>query len=146
MKTSARNQLAGTIAAVVPGPVSTDVTVTLTGGQEVAVTVTTASAQGAHGLGLAVGKSALVLIKASAVILVTDFAGYVLSARNQLRGTVSAIERGAVSSIVHVTLPSGPVLTASLTNEGADELALKVGAQATACFKAYSPLLAVAAS
>ncbi len=125
MKTSARNQLAGTIAAVVPGPVSTDVTVMLTGGQEVAVTVTTASAQGAHGLGLA---------------------GYALSARNQLRGTVSAIERGAVSSIVHVTLPSGPVLTASLTNEGADELALKVGAQATACFKAYSPLLAVAAS
>jgi molybdate transport system regulatory protein len=142
MKTSARNQLTGTIAAVTPGPVSTDVTVTLTGGHEIAVTVTTHSAQG---LGLAVGKSALVLIKASAVILVTDFAGYALSARNQLRGTVSAIERGAVSSIVHVTLPSGPVLTASLTNEGVDELALTVGAQATACFKAYSPLLAVAA-
>jgi molybdate transport system regulatory protein len=143
MKTSARNQLEGTVAAVVHGPVSTDVTVTLTGGQEIAVTVTSHSA---HGLGIAVGKSALVLVKASAVILITDFAGYALSARNQLRGTVSAIERGAVSSIVHLTLASGPVLTASLTNEGVDDLALTVGANATACIKAYSPLLAVAAT
>jgi molybdate transport system regulatory protein len=143
MKTSARNQLAGTVSAITPGPVSTDVTVTLTGGQEIAVTVTT---HAAHGLALATGKKALVLIKASAVILVTDFAGYALSARNQLRGTVSTIERGAVSSIVHLTLASGPVITASLTNEGLDELGLAVGQAATACFKAYSPMLAVAAA
>jgi molybdopterin-binding protein len=51
-----------------------------------------------------------------------------------------------VSSIVHLTLASGPVLTASLTNEGLDDLGLSVGQQATACFKAYSPMLAVAAS
>jgi molybdate transport system regulatory protein len=85
MKTSARNQLSGTISAITPGPVSTDVTVALTGGQEIAVTVTT---HAAHGLAIATGKAALVLLKASAVILVTDFAGYALSARNQLRGTV----------------------------------------------------------
>jgi molybdate transport system regulatory protein len=59
---------------------------------------------------------------------------------------VSGIERGAVSSIVHLTLASGPVLTASLTNEGLDDLELVVGQKATACFKAYSPLLAVPAA
>jgi molybdate transport system regulatory protein len=35
------------------------------------------------------GKEAIALIKASAVVLVTDFAGWQLSARNQLAGTVA---------------------------------------------------------
>jgi molybdate transport system regulatory protein len=74
---------------------------------------------------------------------VTDFAGWQLSARNQLAGTVSRIERGAVSSLVVVTLPGGSVITASVTNEGVEALDLKVGTPATAVFKAYSVMLAV---
>jgi molybdate transport system regulatory protein len=59
---------------------------------------------------------------------------------------VSGIERGAVSSIVHLTLASGPVLTASLTNEGLDDLGLSVGQQATASIGEYALKHAVAAS
>ena len=72
----------------------------------------------------------------------TDFAGWQLSARNQLAGTVSRIEHGAVSSLVVLTLPGGAAITASVTNEGVEALGLKVGSAATAVFKAYSVMVA----
>jgi molybdate transport system regulatory protein len=139
MKTTARNQYAGTVSAVELGPVSAQVTIALKAGGEITATMTSAAAQR---LKLKKGKEALALIKASAVVLVTDFAGWQLSARNQLAGTVSRIEKGAVSSLVVLTLPGGATITASVTNEGVDALALKVGAAATAVFKAYSVMVA----
>ncbi|TDV26900.1 molybdate transport system regulatory protein [Paraburkholderia caballeronis] len=141
MKTTARNQLAGTIDAVVPGPVTTQVSVTIPGGEQVVATVTTAAA---GRLKLEPGKEAILLIKSSAVVLVLDFAGYSLSARNQFSGTISRVERGAVSSLVVLTLPGGTNLTASVTNDAVDALALAVGMPATAVFKAYSVMVAVA--
>ncbi|AMO25229.1 molybdenum transport protein ModE [Ramlibacter tataouinensis] len=140
MKTSARNQYAGTIANVEAGPVSTQVTVALKSGHEVVSTMTTVAAKR---LKLKKGMEALALVKASDVLLVSDFAGWKLSARNQLEGTVSRIEKGAVSSLVVLTLPGGATVTSSVTNEGAEALGLKVGAPATAVFKAYSVLVAV---
>jgi molybdate transport system regulatory protein len=82
-------------------------------------------------------REALALIKASAIVLVPDFAGWQLSARNQFAGTVWRIERGAVSSLVVQTLPGGATISASVTSEGVQALDLKVGAPATAVFKAY---------
>ena len=140
MKTTARNQFAGTIKSVEIGPVSAQVTIALKAGDVIVATLTAAVAQQ---LKLEKGKEALAVIKASAVVLVTDFSGWKLSARNQLAGTVSRIERGAVSSLVIVTLPGGAVITASVTNEGVQALDLKVGTPATAVFKAYSVMLAV---
>ena len=139
MKTTARNQYAGTVTAVDIGPVSAQATIALAAGGEIAATMTSAAAKR---LKLKKGKEALALIKASAVVLVTDFAGWQLSARNQLAGTVSRIERGAVSSLVVLTLPGGATMTASVTNEGVEALDLKVGAAATAVFKAYSVMVA----
>jgi molybdate transport system regulatory protein len=139
MKTSARNQFAGTVKAVQAGPVSAEVTITLKAGEDITATMTSAAAKR---LKLKKGQEALALIKASAVVLVTDFAGWQLSARNQLAGTVSRIEKGAVSSLVVVTLPGGAAVSASVTNEGLDALGLKVGAAATAVFKAYSVMVA----
>jgi molybdate transport system regulatory protein len=142
MKTTARNQFAGTVKAVEIGPVSAQVTIALKAGDEITATLTSAAAQR---LKLKKGKEALALIKASAIVLVTDFAGWQLSARNQLAGTVSRIERGAVSSLVILTLPGGAVITASVTNEGVEALDLKVGTAATAVFKAYAVMVAVQA-
>ena len=119
---------------------SAQVTIALKAGDEITATLTAAAAQR---LKLKKGKEALALVKASAVVLVTDFAGWQLSARNQLAGTVSRIERGAVSSLVILTLPGGAVITASVTNEGVQALDLKVGMPATAVFKAYSVMVAV---
>ncbi len=139
MKTTARNQFAGTVKAVELGPVSASVTIALKSGEEITATMTSAAASR---LKLKKGKEAIALIKASAVVLVTDFAGWQLSARNQLAGTVSRIERGAVSSLVVLTLPGGSTMTASVTNEGVEALDLKVGVPATAVFKAYSVMVA----
>jgi len=139
MKTTARNQFAGVVRKVDVGPVSAEVTIALASGDEIVATMTAAAATR---LKLKKGKEAIALIKASAVVLVTDFAGWQLSARNQLAGTVSRVERGAVSSLVVVTLPGGAAITASVTNEGVDALGLRVGMPATAVFKAYSVLVA----
>lgn len=141
MKTTARNQFYGSISHLELGPVSTEVVLTLPGGQEITATVTTSAARR---MKLATGVEAIALIKASMIVLVTDFAGYALSARNQLAGTISRLERGAVSSLVGVTLPGGTVVTASVTNDAVDALALCVGQPATAVFKAYSVMVAVA--
>jgi len=139
MKTSARNQFAGSVGAVEVGPVSAQVTIRLNGGGEIVAAMTSASAQR---LKLQPGKEVLALIKASAVVLVADFAGWQLSARNQLAGTVSRIERGAVSSMVVLTLPGGAALTATVTNDAVDALALRVGSAATAVVKAYAVMVA----
>lgn len=140
MKASARNQFVGTIAAVEVGPVSTQVTLELPQGLSITATMTSSAAQR---LKLWVGSEAIALVKASEVILITDFAGYQLSARNQLAGTVSRIEKGAVTSQVSLTLPGGAVVTASITNEAVSALGLAIGQAATAAFKAYSVMLAV---
>jgi molybdate transport system regulatory protein len=139
MKTSARNQFAGTVSALDIGPVSAEVTIALQSGDRITATLTSAAARR---LKLKKGKEALALIKASAVVLVSDFAGWQLSARNQLAGSVSRIDKGAVSSLVVLTLPGGASITATLTHDGLEALGLKVGAPATAVFKAYAVMVA----
>lgn len=79
------------------------------------------------------------------MVLVTDFAGYQLSARNQFSGVISRVDKGAVSSLIGLTLPGGAVLTASVTNDAVDALDLAAGQPATAVFKAYAVMVAVAA-
>lgn len=63
---SARNQLAGRIAAVTAGAVNSEVVIDLDGGGSIAAIVTQASAQA---MGLAVGVEATAFFKASSVIL-----------------------------------------------------------------------------
>jgi molybdate transport system regulatory protein len=142
MKTTARNQFFGRISGVTAGPSTTTVRVALDGGQQVTASLTTEAAQE---LKVKKGQEALALVKSSEVVLVTDFGGYRLSARNQLAGTVSRVERGAVSSLIGLTLPGGAVVTASVTNDAVDGLDLVVGQQATAVFKTYAVMLAVRA-
>lgn len=139
MKTTARNQFAGVVSALSLGPVSAEVSIALKTGDVITSTMTTAAAKR---LKLKRGKEALALIKASAIVLVTDFAGWQLSTRNQLAGTVSRIEPGAVSSLVVLTLPGGAALTSTVTHEGVEALGLKVGMPATAVFKASAVMVA----
>jgi molybdate transport system regulatory protein len=141
MKTTARNQFVGTISAVEIGPVTAQATLTLPGGQEITATMTSTAAKK---LKINKGQEAMALIKSSAVVLVTDFAGYALSARNQLPGTISRIDKGGVTSLIGLTLTRGAVVTASVTNDAVTALGLSVGQTATAVFKAYSVMLAVA--
>lgn len=66
MKTSARNQFKGTVREIVKGPVSAEVTIEIAQGVRVVATISTRSAES---LGLAVGKPAYALVKASSVVV-----------------------------------------------------------------------------
>jgi molybdopterin-binding protein len=59
-----------------------------------------------------------------------------LSARNVLAGKVVDVKRGATTSHVRIQIAGGAVFTASITNEAVDDLALKVGDNASAIVKA----------
>ena len=66
-----------------------------------------------------------------------------LSARNQLPGTVVAIEKGAVNGIVTIEVAPGLVITSSITNAAIEELGLTEGAKAVAVIKASSVMVGV---
>jgi molybdate transport system regulatory protein len=142
MKTSARNQLFGKIASIHRGTVNDEVSLALPGGQTIVSVLTHESTET---LGLEEGAAAFALVKASWVILLADDADMPmrLSARNQLRGTVSAVTRGAVSAEVSVALDATTVVTAVITNESVDRLGLAEGQPVVAAFKASSVILGV---
>ena len=59
-----------------------------------------------------------------------------LSARNQLKGKVVEITKGATTSHVRIDIGGGVILTASITNEAVADLALQKGDDAWAVIKA----------
>jgi molybdate transport system regulatory protein len=141
MKVSARNQFEGTVSEVRSGSVYTEVLVRLKGGDTLVATVTKESAEA---LAIQAGKDVIAMIKAPHVILVTDFGGYRISARNQLQGKVTQVKPGAINSEVDVELNGGETVVATVTNESVEALGLREGQPVTAVFKAGSVILAVA--
>jgi molybdopterin-binding protein len=69
MKISARNTLKGKVKHIEPGAVNTEVTLELAGGVEIVAIITKKSAAN---LGLATGKDAYAVIKASNVMIGVD--------------------------------------------------------------------------
>lgn len=65
-----------------------------------------------------------------------------ISARNQLSGTITKIDKGVVNAQLHVQLKSGNSLVSIITNNAVESLGLKKGDNITAIFKATSVLLA----
>jgi molybdopterin-binding protein len=59
-----------------------------------------------------------------------------LSARNQLKGKIAAVTKGATTSHVKIDIGGGVTITASITNEAVADLGLKVGDEAWAVIKA----------
>jgi molybdate transport system regulatory protein len=66
-----------------------------------------------------------------------------ISARNQLAGTVTEIDAGAVTTTLKVELRGGDVVTSSITKEAAEELGLAVGSAVVVVVKASDVMLAV---
>ena len=142
MNVSARNVFRGTITALVDGAVNAEVELTLPGGDRIVAIVTEGSVQS---LGLAVGKAAVAYVKAPWVMLLVGPQDARFSARNQLAGTISQLNKGAVNTEVAVTLPGGAVVHAVVTNEATLELGLREGVSATALIKASHVILGVPA-
>lgn len=142
MQVSARNTFTGQVRSVEDGAVNSQVTLELPGGDVLVAIVTRGSVQS---LGLVPGKQAVALVKAPWVMLASQDCGLKFSARNQLAGQVSAVDRGAVNSEVTLTLPGGTPVRAVVTNDAVRELNIQPGKQAVAVIKASHVILAVPA-
>ncbi|TCM52607.1 molybdopterin-binding protein [Rhizobium sp. PP-F2F-G48] len=66
-----------------------------------------------------------------------------ISARNQLKGTVVEMTKGATTSHVRIDIGNGTIVTASITNQAVEELGLVVGGPAYAVIKASDVMIAV---
>jgi molybdopterin-binding protein len=54
-----------------------------------------------------------------------------ISARNQLKGTVVEVKKGATTSHIRVDIGGGKIVTSSITSEAVDELSIKAKDQVT---------------
>ena len=64
-----------------------------------------------------------------------------LSARNQLKGTIVEVKKGATTSHVRIDIGNGIVITSSITNEAVADLNLKTGDEAWAVIKASDVMI-----
>jgi molybdopterin-binding protein len=66
-----------------------------------------------------------------------------ISARNQIKGTVVEVKKGATTSHVRVDIGGGQIVTSSITNEAVDDLSLKTGGAVVVVVKASDVMIAV---
>ncbi|MDD7408271.1 MAG: TOBE domain-containing protein [Anaerovoracaceae bacterium] len=136
MKISARNQFAGKVTAVKEGAVNGIVTIDVKGTPVTA----TISMSAIKELGLAEGKDAVAVIKATEVMV--GAGSLQLSARNQFAGKVVSVEKGAVNDIVKIDTAIGTV-TATITDGSVQNLGLEAGKDAVAVVKATSVMVGI---
>ena len=66
-----------------------------------------------------------------------------ISARNQIKGKITEVTKGATTSHVRVDIGGGQIVTAAITNEAVDELALKAGGAVIVVVKASDVMVGV---
>jgi molybdopterin-binding protein len=64
-----------------------------------------------------------------------------LSARNQLKGKIIDVIKGATTSHVRVDIGGGVIVTSSITNEAVADLALAKGDEVSAVIKASDVMI-----
>jgi molybdate transport system regulatory protein len=137
MKTSARNQFAGTIVGLREGDVDFEVRLHLDAENELVAVITRESAEN---LGLRIGMEISALVKSSSVLLLTD-PKVKTTARNHLWGEVTRISDGTVNAEISLALPGGKTVCAVVTHDSVARLGLAVGQPACAVFKASTVIL-----
>ncbi len=134
MNISARNQLSGKITSIEKGAVNTKVGVQL---KEQSITsIITLSA--VEDLALEVGSTVKAVIKSSSIMLLVGEAK--ISARNQLKGKVTAIEKGSVNSQITIDV-DGQSVTSIVTISAVEDLNLAVGSDVKVIIKSSSVML-----
>lgn len=136
MKTSARNQLKGTVTEIIAGAVNSEVVMDVAGHTLKAVVTKEAVAD----MDLTAGSEVYAIIKASFVMIAKEKPGKI-STRNVIETTVSKVIEGPVSCELKLAMGS-TVLTAMITDEAARELSIAEGDTVYALIKASSIILA----
>lgn len=138
MKLSARNQIKGKVVGIENGAVNGIVKLDVNG-ETISATI---SMSAIKELGLAEGKEAYAVIKATEVMVSTE-KHLPISARNQLCGKITGIDEGAVNGIVKIDAECGAKLSATISMNAIHELGLKTGGEATAVIKATSVMIGI---
>lgn len=138
MNISARNQFKGKVESVQEGAVNAVVTLKTAGGEIITSTI---SMEAVKELGLAPGKEATAIIKATEVMI--GVGEIKLSARNQLAGEIVKVEEGAVNALVTLKTIGGNTFTSTISIAAVKELGLASGVKAKAVIKATSVMIAV---
>lgn len=138
IKTSATNQLFGTVSAIKTGAVNAEVFVGLKGGEQIVASLTLAELDS---LTLEVGGNVLLLINAPEIGIVAGHDNPGLSARNCLCGTVTRVQEDAVDSEVVIQLSGGDSLAATITWASVESLNLSPGVAVQAIFKSNAVII-----
>lgn len=138
IKTTATNQLYGTIAAIQTSAINAEVFVELKGGEQIVASLTLTELRL---LELKIGHDVLLLINDPEIIVITDLGNNPLSARNCLRGTVIRVQYDGVDSEIVINMPSGDSLAATISQVSALALGLSPGISAYAVFKSNAVIL-----
>ena len=145
LRTSARNQLVGTVARVRAGEVDASVELRLPGamdgqGDIIRVSVTTTSLKE---LGIAKGMQAIALFKAPSVHLSKPDAPDEPAMHNSLSGRVVAIHKAAVHTEVQVRLRGGQTVVSKVDTADVAALDLLAGCEVLAQFHDHAIILGV---
>lgn len=138
MNISARNQFKGKIESIQEGTVNAIVTLKTDGGDTITSTI---SIEAVKELGLASGKEAIAVIKATEVMI--GIGELKFSARNQFEGEIVKIQEGPVNAIVTLKTVGGNTFTSTISIAAVKELGLASGVKAKAVIKATSVMIAV---
>ena len=138
MKLSARNQIKGTVTSVEKGAVNGIVKMSF-GKNTLSSTI---SLSAIEELGLAAGKEAAAVIKATDVMVGVGEIGKI-SARNVFKGIVADVQTGAVNGIVKIDV-DGLVLSSTISMSAIEDLALEKGKEASVIVKSTSVMMMAA--
>lgn len=138
MRISAENVLRGTITQITEGATTGLVKLNV---NDMTITANI-SMHAIHDLNLQVGTPAVAIIKADDVMIAPEEPKYVISARNQLPGSVAGLEKGAVNALVLIEV-DGLTIVSSTTWAAVQEMDLQPGMQVTAVIKATAVMIAV---
>ena len=140
VKTSARNQLFGSIVAIKIGAVNAEVLVKLKGGEQVVVTPSLASLEQ---LKLKIGVDALLLINGTDITLTVDADYRRFMVGNRLSCRVIRIQQDEVNAEIMVLLPGGETLAVLITPQSLNDMAIETGQHLWAIFHDNAAILGV---
>lgn len=132
MQISARNQIVGVIENIINGAVNSEVELKLKGENKIVSIITNSAVDN---LDLNKGDEVVAVIKSSNVLLSTE-TNLKLSARNSLKGTIEAINVGAINAEVIVNIGNGDKVVSIVTLNSIEKMNLKVGISVDAIIKA----------
>jgi molybdate transport system regulatory protein len=136
IKTTATNQLFGTITAIQTSAVNAEVSVELKGGEQIVASLALAEVDL---LKFGIGSDVVLLINDPEIFVTTD--PYPLTARNCLRGNIIRIQYDGVESEIVILLSNGDSLVATITQASALALGLSPDMSAYAVFKSNAVIL-----